>query len=359
MTAAALLCTGVLLSGCVSLEPESGTAAAAAGSPSACGAITQAAAGLNAAQNSNAQSIAAVALSLGFGEAGAKVAITVALTESTLFNYASPRVSGSIAIVPNDGYPPSGGDLDSVGLFQQRTAWGPLADRMNPAKSATMFFNGGQAGQHGLKDITGWQIMPVQQAAQAVEQSQFSDGSNYLKQASLATEVVSQLGLSSVTCTKGTTGNGMAAVPFVGPIDGVQSEPDPTGTGGMLTKATLAAYNAVKAAHPPLSATCWDAHAWNPSSDHPLGRACDMYWGQAGVFLNKVDPAASARTWEVANWMTANAAALNISYIIWEGQIWQNGKWTKYSSTIYDVVNDPVGGHWDHVHMSIKGSGSQ
>jgi hypothetical protein len=33
------------------------------------------------------------------------------------------------------------GDRDSVGLFQQRTSWGPLKDRMNPTKAANKFYD--------------------------------------------------------------------------------------------------------------------------------------------------------------------------------------------------------------------------
>jgi cell wall-associated NlpC family hydrolase len=67
----------------------------------------------------------------------------------------------------------------SRGLFQQIAAWAPEADRLDPVKSATMFFKGGQGGQPGLMSVTGWQRMPVPQAAQAIQGSEFSSGSNY------------------------------------------------------------------------------------------------------------------------------------------------------------------------------------
>lgn len=47
----------------------------------------------------------------------------------------------------------SGGDRDSVGMFQQRAAWGPFSVRHNPRKSAEMFFKGGQQGQRGAVDF--------------------------------------------------------------------------------------------------------------------------------------------------------------------------------------------------------------
>lgn len=41
------------------------------------------------------------------------------------------------------------GDRDSLGVFQQRNAWGPAEARLNPAQAARMFFSGGQGGQKG------------------------------------------------------------------------------------------------------------------------------------------------------------------------------------------------------------------
>jgi hypothetical protein len=65
------------------------------------------------------------------------------------------------------------GDRDSLGLFQQRTAWGPAADRLTPRIAAHMFYTGGQGGQPGLLDIPGWQSLPLTEAAQAVQRSGF------------------------------------------------------------------------------------------------------------------------------------------------------------------------------------------
>jgi hypothetical protein len=50
--------------------------------------------------------------------------------------------------LPNDGI---GADHDSAGLFQQRRAWGPASVRMNPELSAGLFYDGGAAGQRGLR----------------------------------------------------------------------------------------------------------------------------------------------------------------------------------------------------------------
>ena len=139
-------------------------------SASGCGpvSISGASSSITAEQNANAQAIAGVALGLGLGERGVLIGITTALTESTLVNV-------------DFGDTQNGSMTSSRGLFQQIAAWGPLADRMDPVKSATMFYTGGQAGQQGLMDIPGWQQMTVPAAAQAVEKSGFADGSNYAR----------------------------------------------------------------------------------------------------------------------------------------------------------------------------------
>lgn len=65
------------------------------------------------------------------------------------------------------------GDRDSLGLFQQRAAWGSARDRTDPAKAAKMFFTGGAAGQRGLFDIKGREHMQLGSVAQAVQVSAY------------------------------------------------------------------------------------------------------------------------------------------------------------------------------------------
>lgn len=67
------------------------------------------------------------------------------------------------------------GDRDSLGLFQQRAAWGTKAQRLDPASATAMFYTGGHGGQPGLTDLDGWQQMPIGEAAQAVQRSAYPD----------------------------------------------------------------------------------------------------------------------------------------------------------------------------------------
>ena len=188
----------VLLAGC-------GTAAAStpAGTASgSCTGPTPTVAGLASDQASNAQAIAAVAQQLGAGQQGALVGITVALDESTLHNVNIGDMTG-----------PGGTMSSSRGLFQQLDKWGPLADRMDPTKSAQMFFNGGQAGQPGLLSIAGWQTMPVPQAAEAVQNSGTPNGSNYAAVLDQATQITTAIlgSCSTAAPPAATSASGMGA----------------------------------------------------------------------------------------------------------------------------------------------------
>ncbi|MFT3860925.1 M23 family metallopeptidase [Micropruina sp.] len=101
---------------------------------------------------------------------------------------------------------------------------------------------------------------------------------------------------------------------------------------------------------------CWDPHAWNPTSDHPKGRACDITFGMIGRFPDRADKAAGDR---LADWLTdkTNAETWGINYVIWQGRIWSLARasegWRPYTGGgIYDP-RDPTGGHYDHVHLSM------
>jgi len=62
---------------------------------------------------------------------------------------------------------PDYGDLDSVGVFQQRPSegWGPASKLVDPVYASTRFFR-------ALAQVPGYQQMPVYKAAQAVQHSE-------------------------------------------------------------------------------------------------------------------------------------------------------------------------------------------
>lgn len=147
--------------------------------------------GYSADQIANGEAIIAVAKALGLGVNAEVIGIMTALDESTLHN-------------DNFGDIQNGQMTSSRGLFQQIAAWGPLSLRENPVASAYMFYTGGQEGQRGLTDIPNWQTLEPWVAAQSVQQSEFSDGSNYEKNYQAAVEFVNQYGSGSTLSSNAT-----------------------------------------------------------------------------------------------------------------------------------------------------------
>ena len=106
-------------------------------------------------QRRNARTIIEVGSNLGASHRDILIALMVAMTESNLHNV-------------------NYGDADSLGLFQQRAAWGSADARTSPALAARMFFLGGHGGQQGLFDKDR-NHMSLGQAAQAVQVSAYPD----------------------------------------------------------------------------------------------------------------------------------------------------------------------------------------
>jgi hypothetical protein len=139
-------------------------------------------AGLDQAQMDNAASIVGVAARRGLSKRAMVVAIATVLQESNLYNIANPVVPESL------NYPHQGAsvDHDSVGLFQQRPSqgWGSVAQLMDPASSAGLFFD-------RLVQVVGWESMAVTDAAQTVQRSGFPYA--YQQHQSRAEEIVNAL----------------------------------------------------------------------------------------------------------------------------------------------------------------------
>lgn len=124
--------------------------------------------GLNNTQFGHAQAIVAAVKARGLPERAAHIAIEVALTESGLRVYANSNIPESLRL-PHEAV---GHDHLSVGIFQQQTPmWGTCADCMGVATSTAKFLN-------ALGKVN-WQSMSNWMAAQSVQRSAFSDGSNY------------------------------------------------------------------------------------------------------------------------------------------------------------------------------------
>ncbi|WP_026161594.1 phage tail tape measure protein, partial [Corynebacterium ciconiae] len=122
---------------------------------------------------------------MNLGADAAKIGVATALVESgdPMKMYANNRVPESLKF----RHDALGSDHDSVGLFQQRDngAWGTVADRMDPFKSAGMFFR-------ELAKFD-WKSMDAGAAAQRVQRSAFPD--RYGKKMGRAEGMVRDTGL--------------------------------------------------------------------------------------------------------------------------------------------------------------------
>ena len=110
---------------------------------------------LNDEQTANAKAIIAATKKAGLPERAAVISIATSLQESKLENL---------------GHLGDANDHDSLGLFQQRpsSGWGTPEQITDPAYSTTAFLK-------GLKQVDGWQDMPLTDAAQTVQVSAYPD----------------------------------------------------------------------------------------------------------------------------------------------------------------------------------------
>ncbi|MEV4118959.1 hypothetical protein [Micromonospora sp. NPDC049645] len=110
---------------------------------------------LNDEQSANAKAIIAATKKAGLPERAAVISIATSLQESKLDNL---------------GHLGDMNDHDSLGLFQQRpsSGWGTPEQITNPEYSTTAFLK-------GLRQVDGWQDMPLTQAAQTVQVSAYPD----------------------------------------------------------------------------------------------------------------------------------------------------------------------------------------
>lgn len=151
LTANGLTASSIIYAGRTLIIPGVGTQPAQVGAS-----ITP----LSPEMTTNALTIIAVGKQLGVPDYGIIIALAAAAQESGLRNLSS-------------------GDLDSVGLFQQRpsTGWGTPAQLENTSYASELFYGGpsnpNKGKTRGLLDIPGWQSMTLTQAAQAVQISAY------------------------------------------------------------------------------------------------------------------------------------------------------------------------------------------
>jgi hypothetical protein len=120
---------------------------------------------INGYQVSCARAIVDKTRTKGLSERAAVIAVTTAMTETTLHNW-------------------NGGDRDSVGLFQQRASWGTVSEREDPSYAANSFLV-------TMLRFDNWQSAPIGDVCQEVQVSALPDA--YAHEVHNATVVVDAL----------------------------------------------------------------------------------------------------------------------------------------------------------------------
>ncbi|MFC0503123.1 hypothetical protein [Micromonospora costi] len=125
---------------------------------------------LNDEQIANVKAIIAATKKSGLDERAAVISIATSLQESKLENL---------------GHLGDANDHDSLGLFQQRpsSGWGTPEQITDPEYSTMAFLK-------GLKQVDGWQDMPLTEAAQTVQVSAYPDA--YAQWEQQAADLVAQ-----------------------------------------------------------------------------------------------------------------------------------------------------------------------
>ncbi|WP_405108962.1 hypothetical protein OG559_27485 [Micromonospora sp. NBC_01405] len=126
---------------------------------------------LDDAQLENAEAIIKAAKETGVGERGAVIGVATSLQESKLYNL---------------GHLGAYNDHDSQGLFQQRpsSGWGSPDEITDPEYASEAFFD-------ALKNVGGWNELPLTAAAQTVQVSAYPYA--YAQWEEQAADVVQQL----------------------------------------------------------------------------------------------------------------------------------------------------------------------
>lgn len=243
---------------------------------------------------------------------------------------------------------------DSRGVFQQRDGWGSLADRMNPTKAATKFFK-------ALIDVPGYRQMTPTAAADATQRN--ANPNHYAKFWPDAVQIMSAIAPAAaglIDLNSAPTGGDLVCSSLLSSVMG--DGPIPTAYTGEAPPSGSAAENGLQPsakvglraiAHTFPKITRMGGLRKNSStcsfSDHCKGLAVDFMIDGWRTQNGK------AYGWQVARWVQANAAALNVKMIIWDAKTWKPGdkQWRAYRHP-YGNQN-PTLAHLDHVHVSFKG----
>ena len=239
---------------------------------------------------------------LGIADQGEVIAVMAALQESSLRNLAH-------------------GDLDSLGLFQQRPSqgWGTAEEIMDPVKSSSAFYGVARHTTNpGVVDVANWMTMPPGAVAQAVQGSAFPDAyDKWEPDARIIVDFIIAGGGATTTST---------------PPGGEHYDIGPVQPQTQVLADTLGHMFGIE-----------DIYGWrasDPYPDHPSGLAADFM-----VYKDRATGDA------LAQYAMEHAADLQIDYILWFQRSWTAGdpvgQWKPMEDRGGDTAN-----HKDHVHIT-------
>ncbi|MGW0859072.1 hypothetical protein [Streptomyces sp. NPDC002690] len=243
-------------------------------------------------QAGNAATIAAVGAARGMPERAVAIALATAIQESQLRNI-------------------DYGDLDSLGLFQQRPSqgWGTSAQIQDPVYSSGKFY------EH-LAKISHYEDLPLTEAAQRVQRSGFPEAyAKHEPDAILLASALTGRIPASVNCAAPVTTT--AAAP--GDPDRLRSELVRDFGKGVLPAGEPAEPAASHTVAVPVRAT--DTKGATDAKD-----GADAKNGAgAGDARDTAATTAAQRGWSLAHWAVARAADLGIDEIAYAGKVWTAG----------------------------------
>jgi hypothetical protein len=269
-------------------------------------------------QAENASVIAAVAERRGLPARAISIAIATAYQESKLENL-------------------SGGDRDSLGLFQQRPSqgWGTPKQIMDPYYAANAFYD-------ALVKVDGYQNMPITEAAQKVQRSAFPDAyADHEKDGRTIASDMAGYSQASFTCT----------------TDGVDLGAEKMTASGLTPRAEAVRSDMTKAFG---DLSLGGFQPGGVDSGHMNGSA--HYEGRAiDVFFRPISADDTRRGWVLAHYLVANAERLDIQHVIFDGRIWTAGGlsgdgWRTYSPDLTgneSPATKAILMHREHVHVDV------
>ncbi|MGO2311925.1 M23 family metallopeptidase [Brachybacterium tyrofermentans] len=140
------------------------------------------------------------------------------------------------------------------------------------------------------------------------------------------------------------------------PVEGDPDElvDDPT-TDGQITVRMRSVYEQTLAAFSESTWSCYSPRS-GTKSEHPLGRACDVAFGNAIGQYPSSDQLEYG--WQVTDWLMEHADTLGVEYLIWQGKIWSPARadegWRDDDGGGMHDPADVTGGHFDHLHITVR-----